>query len=86
MKPRNIYGKRNIDGNIIFINNNHQSPFQSIESPILQYEPTVGDMFIWPSRLLHGVYPFQGEGTRRSVAFNGIHIDQKTIQTKNIAF
>ena len=34
-------------------------------------EPTVGTMYIWPSQVLHTVYPFLGEEERRSVAWNG---------------
>lgn len=32
--------------------------------------PKVGEMYIFPSWLQHTVYPFYGEGERRSVAFN----------------
>ena len=35
--------------------------------------PEVGDMFMFPSYLLHTVYPFLGDGERRSVSFNAIH-------------
>ena len=73
-KPRMIENKKDVDGNIVFINNNHSNPFFSLENALFNYKPNVGDMFIWPSRLLHGVYPFQGKGERRSVAFNGIHV------------
>lgn len=72
--PRNLKGKHERDGEIIFINNNHNSPFHSLENPISSFKPEVGDMFIFPSRLLHGVYPFKGDGERRSVSFNGIHM------------
>jgi len=33
----------------------------------------VGVLYIWPSQLLHTVYPFQGSGERRSVSFNATH-------------
>ena len=32
--------------------------------------PVVGDLYLWPSWLEHMVYPFDGEGERRSIAFN----------------
>ena len=32
--------------------------------------PVVGDMYVFPAWMLHVVYPFYGEGERRSVAFN----------------
>ena len=61
------------DGNIVFINNNHNTPFTSVENGVWSPKPEVGDMYLWPSRLLHGVYPFKGKGERRSVAFNVYH-------------
>ena len=33
-------------------------------------KPVVGDLYLWPSWLEHMVYPFDGEGERRSIAFN----------------
>ena len=70
---RNIKGKTIDDGNIVFINNNHNTPFASVENGVWSPKPEVGDMYLWPSRLLHGVYPFKGEGERRSIAFNALH-------------
>ena len=32
--------------------------------------PAVGDIYLFPNWLEHMVYPFEGEGERRSVAFN----------------
>jgi len=32
--------------------------------------PAVGDIYLFPNWLEHMVYPFDGEGERRSVAFN----------------
>ena len=71
--PRNIQGKSDQDGKIVFINNNPSSPHMSMESPLVSFSPEVGDLFIFPSRLLHCVYPFIGDGERRSVSFNAIH-------------
>ena len=37
----------------------------------LQYTPEVGDVFLFPNWLSHGVYPFRTQGQeRRSVSFN----------------
>ena len=36
-------------------------------------KPTIGDLYLFPSWLLHQVYPFRSEGERRSMAFN-IHL------------
>lgn len=33
-------------------------------------KPAVGDFYLWPSWMLHCVYPFKSSGTRRSVAIN----------------
>jgi hypothetical protein len=33
-------------------------------------KPKVGQLLMFPSTLLHTVYPFQGSGERRSLAFN----------------
>tara|TARA_R110002074_G_scaffold136882_1_gene281732 strand:+ start:300 stop:959 length:660 start_codon:yes stop_codon:yes gene_type:complete len=72
-KQRNIINKSNRDGQICFINNNPSSPFMSLENPLITLSPEVGDMYIFPSRMLHCVYPFQGPGERRSVSFNAYH-------------
>ena len=41
-----------------------------LEKGSISFMPTVGQMAIFPSNLLHTVYPFKGDGERRSVAFN----------------
>ena len=33
--------------------------------------PNIGDVFLWPSHLLHTVYPFRGDGERIMISFNG---------------
>ncbi|HWI86171.1 MAG TPA: putative 2OG-Fe(II) oxygenase [Sphingomonas sp.] len=33
-------------------------------------KPGVGDFYLWPSWMLHCVYPFKSEGIRRSIAVN----------------
>lgn len=44
---------------------------QSFLSPsILSVTPEVGDLYLFPNHLMHSVYPFFGEGERRSVSFN----------------
>ena len=42
-------------------------------------KPEVGDFYLFPSWLVHQVYPFRSEGERRSMAFN-VHftMDQPT--------
>ena len=41
-------------------------------------KPTIGDLYLFPSWLLHQVYPFRSEGERRSMAFN-IHLRSKVL-------
>jgi uncharacterized protein (TIGR02466 family) len=41
-----------------------------LEKGSISFMPQVGQMAIFPSNLLHTVYPFKGDGERRSVAFN----------------
>lgn len=41
-----------------------------MEKGSMSFLPTPGQLAIFPSNLLHTVYPFQGPGERRSIAFN----------------
>jgi uncharacterized protein (TIGR02466 family) len=41
-----------------------------LEKGSISFLPSEGQMAIFPSNLLHTVYPFEGLGERRSVAFN----------------
>ena len=41
-----------------------------LEKGSISFSPIPGRLAIFPSNLLHTVYPFQGDGERRSVAFN----------------
>ena len=65
--------KKNQDGKIVFLGQNHTDPDTSLENATFVVHPVVGEMYLWPSRLMHCVYPFQGPGERRCIAFNGIH-------------
>jgi len=71
--PRNIPHKEESDGSIDFINS-ACVPQADLENPIESFSPEVGDMFIFPARLIHCVHPFLGPGERRSVAINGFHL------------
>jgi len=68
---RNIECKHDRDGVIEFIDRSVAPDFLTMGS--IYAEPSVGTMFIWPSSLLHTVYPFLGDGVRRSIAWNGIY-------------
>lgn len=39
-------------------------------NPSVLIKPKVGDLYIFPYNLFHTVYPFKGEGIRRSLSFN----------------
>ena len=31
-----------------------------------------GDYFVWPSNVIHGVYPFKGSGSRIMISWNSV--------------
>ena len=47
-----------------------------MEQGAFSVAPKEGDIFLFPSYLLHTVYPFIGEGERRSVSFKVLHTYQ----------
>ena len=50
---------------------------RSLDKSVISFEPVVGDLYLFPGWLLHGVEPFDGPGERRSVAFNAdVHVPQ----------
>ena len=64
-------GKGNNDGNIAFIHSSvGNRNFDVFEKGIMNLEPSPGLLVMFPSYLAHTVYPFIGEGERRSIAFN----------------
>ena len=62
--------KSNPDGFIEFISQGFGTSFQSLSSGSMRFKPIVGHLYIFPSWLLHTVYPFVGKGERRSISFN----------------
>ena len=68
-KPRNLPGKRDIDGCIEFVNNTINMNGM-LEAGQYLVRPQARQLIMFPSNLLHTVYPFQGKGERRSLAFN----------------
>ena len=79
LKTPNVKGRRNIeskkgkqegDGDINFVYNAASQRNQDVfEKGLVQITPTPGLMLMFPSYLLHTVYPFIGEGERRCSAF-----------------
>ena len=75
-KKRDIYGKKDLDGNIEFVYHAAAEDHFSMEQGAFSVQPKEGDIFMFPSYLLHTVYPFLGDGERRSVSFNVLHTYQ----------
>tara|TARA_A100001011_G_scaffold4912_1_gene5706 strand:+ start:139 stop:924 length:786 start_codon:yes stop_codon:yes gene_type:complete len=78
-------GKRDMDSDIVFpYNSESQREGEVLSKAILQVSPYRGLMLLFPSWLLHYVYPFIGEGERRSIAFNGNYaVHRKTGKLKD---
>ena len=66
------YKNENKNGRISFI---HGST-QFLVSSVYDVKPEVGDLFIFPSYMMHTVYPFFSDQERRSVSFNAF-IDEE---------
>ncbi|MAZ86622.1 MAG: hypothetical protein CL693_03180 [Cellvibrionaceae bacterium] len=45
---------------------------QPLNKSLISFKPVVGDLYVFPGWLLHGVEPFRGSGERRSLAFNAM--------------
>lgn len=80
LKTPNVKGRRGIDekrsdndGDINFIYGSDDRDLDILDKGIWGFTPEVGDLFIFPSYLLHTVYPFLGNEERRSLAFNAIY-------------
>ena len=68
MKPRNIPNKpKEKDGQIEFTFNSNNDIFTTGS---FVARPKAGMCLLFPNTLYHQVYPFQGSGERRSIAFN----------------
>ena len=65
---RGYAGKKELDGKIQFIHSTVDQSMLSAGSFVVK--PEVGNLLMFPSTLLHTVYPFQGPDERRSLAFN----------------
>ena len=64
-------GKPDQDGDIVFpYSSESQKNGEVLSKGVLQVEPRRGLMLLFPSWLLHTVYPFIGEGERRSISLN----------------
>ena len=70
--PRDIPGKRDTDGKIVFVNHTVDQS-KDLNLGVHEINPVPGKMYIFPANLNHAVWPFQGEGERRSISFNAKH-------------
>lgn len=78
LKTPNVKGRRNPhlnkkdnDGDISFIYSAASTRDNDIlDRGLLNFAPSPGMLYIFPSYLLHTVYPFIGKEERRSLAFN----------------
>ena len=62
------------DGDINFVYSSAaKNPFDFAETGMLQISAKAGLLLLFPSNLLHTVYPFIGEGERRSISFNAVY-------------
>ena len=72
-KPRDLPYKQKSDGQIEFIYQATGEEHSTLAKGCYLTNPEPGDLYMFPSYLLHTVYPFIGEGERRSVSFNAVH-------------
>ena len=72
--------KNNFDknGNIAFIYGSRQF----LSHSIFTVKPEIGDIYLFPHYMMHTVYPFYGEGERRSLSFNAF-IDEDIYSVYN---
>ena len=60
------YKEENKNGRIAFIH----GATQFLVSSVYDVKPDIGDLFIFPSYMMHTVYPFFSDQERRSISFN----------------
>jgi len=69
------YKDKNRNGNIAFIHGSAQITATSIYT----VRPEVGDLFLFPSNMMHTVYPFFSDEERRSISFNAF-LDNQAVK------
>ena len=69
------YKANNRNGNIAFI---HGST-QITSSAVYTVKPELGDLFLFPSNMMHTVYPFFSDEERRSISFNAF-LDKDSVK------
>ena len=71
-KKHSHFGEGSTDGWTHFI---HGSLYRFCEG-LYRVHPKAGDLYLFPSTLLHTAYPFKGNAKRRSVSFNVNYVGQ----------
>ena len=67
-------GKQDNDGDISFIHSaTGNRNFDIFEKGVMNISPISGLLVMFPSYLIHTVYPFIGEGERRCLPFNAVY-------------
>ena len=67
-------GKNDVDGDIAFIHSAiGNRNFDVLEKGVMNITPVPGLLVMFPSYLIHTVYPFIGEGERRCLPFNAVY-------------
>ena len=75
-------GKKDLDGDINLVYSALSSKNHDVfERGMMDITPTPGLLLMFPSYLVHTVYPFIGEGERRCLAFNAVYqiVDEKKV-------
>ena len=68
-----------LDGNLVFTGMGDADEWCT--NPVMKCDPSnVGWLHLFPSSLGHSVYPFKGEGERRSIAFNVDFISKEQLE------
>ena len=77
-KPDEASIKMGKDGQIAFTGMGDADPVQT--TSLYNIQPQAGWFYVYPSTLNHQVYPFKGEGERRSIAFNIDFISKEQLE------
>jgi len=73
MQGESIPGKLNTDGCIEFVDRAVGDSLVNLQTSTVRVKPQVGRFYVFPSSLLHLVYPYQSDSERRSLAINVTH-------------
>ena len=78
-KPGVVYDKSEFEGvsGGLYLKIPEKKPPQGninyvLDDKVFSWSPKDGDYFVWPSYVIHGVYPFKGPGSRIMVSWNSI--------------